>query len=117
MRIGEIDRKQVRAAFERRFSAARMARDYVELYRAVTSRHPESIKIQPIKSKAYAATTTGAVSDRSTIPNIPADKAAVYSALQHERRAIRRTKNKGSRLIDGHLLGSRGSAAPSMNAP
>lgn len=31
-RIGEIDRRTCRAAFERRFTAERMARDYMELY-------------------------------------------------------------------------------------
>jgi glycosyltransferase involved in cell wall biosynthesis len=31
-RVGEIDRRVCRATFERRFSAARMARDYVDLY-------------------------------------------------------------------------------------
>lgn len=35
-RLGELDRDLVRATFERRFSAARMASDYVEVYRALT---------------------------------------------------------------------------------
>jgi glycosyltransferase involved in cell wall biosynthesis len=34
-RLGELDRRKIRATFERRFSAQRMAEDYVELYRAL----------------------------------------------------------------------------------
>jgi glycosyltransferase involved in cell wall biosynthesis len=37
-RIGELDRRRIRAAFERRFTAARMADDYVALYRRLTRR-------------------------------------------------------------------------------
>jgi glycosyltransferase involved in cell wall biosynthesis len=37
-RIGELDRRRIRAEFERRFSAARMARDYVALYRRLMER-------------------------------------------------------------------------------
>src|SRR5205085_6479965 len=32
-RLGELDRKKIRATFERRFSARRMAEDYLEIYR------------------------------------------------------------------------------------
>jgi hypothetical protein len=31
-RIGELDRREVRAAFDARFTATRMANDYVDLY-------------------------------------------------------------------------------------
>ncbi len=34
-RLGELDRKRVRAQFERRFTAKRMALDYLALYRAI----------------------------------------------------------------------------------
>ena len=34
-RLGEIDREQVRAIFEQRFSAERMARDYLSIYRSL----------------------------------------------------------------------------------
>ncbi len=37
-RIGELDRATVRACFDRRFSAERMARDYVETYRSLGAR-------------------------------------------------------------------------------
>jgi len=40
--IGEIDRRQCRAAAEQRFSLARMAADYERLYRAVFE-HPGQI--------------------------------------------------------------------------
>jgi glycosyltransferase involved in cell wall biosynthesis len=37
-RLGELDRRAVRARFERRFTANRMARDYVKLYEDLTRR-------------------------------------------------------------------------------
>jgi glycosyltransferase involved in cell wall biosynthesis len=37
-RIGELDRSRVRAVFERRFSADRMAKDYLELYAELAAR-------------------------------------------------------------------------------
>jgi glycosyltransferase involved in cell wall biosynthesis len=39
-RIGELDRREVRKAFERRFSARRMAEDYLALYRSLARRSP-----------------------------------------------------------------------------
>jgi glycosyltransferase involved in cell wall biosynthesis len=41
-RIGEIDRRQVRACFERRFTASRMAREYVALYEDLVRRRAHS---------------------------------------------------------------------------
>jgi glycosyltransferase involved in cell wall biosynthesis len=41
-RLGEIDRRQVRACFERRFTAKRMARDYVTLYEDLVRRRAHS---------------------------------------------------------------------------
>jgi glycosyltransferase involved in cell wall biosynthesis len=38
----QLDRRRIRTAFERRFSANRMARDYVEAYSRLTSGHEES---------------------------------------------------------------------------
>jgi glycosyltransferase involved in cell wall biosynthesis len=38
-RAANLDRRDVRAHFERRFSAERMTRDYVELYRRIAARH------------------------------------------------------------------------------
>jgi glycosyltransferase involved in cell wall biosynthesis len=38
-RLGEIDRRQVRACFERRFTARRMAAEYVALYEDLMRRH------------------------------------------------------------------------------
>ncbi len=37
-RVGELDRARVRAEFERRFTAERMAKDYLELYAEVAAR-------------------------------------------------------------------------------
>lgn len=34
-RLGDIDRRRCRAAFERRFTSERMARDYVAVYEAL----------------------------------------------------------------------------------
>jgi glycosyltransferase involved in cell wall biosynthesis len=39
LRIASLDRARVRAEFERRFTAERMARDYVKIYRQLTSTH------------------------------------------------------------------------------
>ena len=36
-RIGELDRRRVREAFERRFTAAMMTEKYAELYRRLAS--------------------------------------------------------------------------------
>ena len=36
-RLRDLDRRGVRAAFERRFTAGRMAREYVKVYAALTS--------------------------------------------------------------------------------
>jgi glycosyltransferase involved in cell wall biosynthesis len=41
-RIGEIDRRQVRACFERRFAAGRMASEYVALYEDLVRRRAHS---------------------------------------------------------------------------
>ncbi|TPJ07553.1 glycosyltransferase family 4 protein [Mesorhizobium sp. B2-7-3] len=38
----QLDRRRIRTAFERRFSADRMARDYVEAYSRLTTGHEES---------------------------------------------------------------------------
>src|SRR3546814_20657902 len=43
-RIGTIDRDGVRAAFERRFTVGRMARDYVALYRRLNEIGRESCR-------------------------------------------------------------------------
>jgi len=36
-RLGELDRRQVRRRFEERFTAGRMAREYVRLYEQLAS--------------------------------------------------------------------------------
>jgi glycosyltransferase involved in cell wall biosynthesis len=37
-RVGELDRRRVRAEFEQRFSADRMAKDYLDLYAELAAR-------------------------------------------------------------------------------
>ena len=39
-RLGELDRATVRAAFEERFTAERMARDYVRIYEKLIGQAP-----------------------------------------------------------------------------
>jgi glycosyltransferase involved in cell wall biosynthesis len=44
-RIGELDRRRVRAQFEKRFTARRMAEQYLQAYRSLTSNTPVSIDL------------------------------------------------------------------------
>ena len=52
-RLGELDRRKIRATFERRFSAGRMAEDYVKIYQTLLRsdaggpEHPASIAASP----------------------------------------------------------------------
>jgi glycosyltransferase involved in cell wall biosynthesis len=57
-RLHELDRRSIRAAFEERFTAPRMAQDYVRLYRELTKHRPRVDKLaaRPITS---ATLTTG----------------------------------------------------------
>ncbi|HET7226678.1 MAG TPA: glycosyltransferase family 4 protein [Candidatus Eisenbacteria bacterium] len=41
--VGRIDRRRCRAEFEQRFSAPRMAQDYVAIYRRLIARHAEGL--------------------------------------------------------------------------
>jgi glycosyltransferase involved in cell wall biosynthesis len=43
-KIQRLDRKRCRQVFEKRFSAARMARDYVKIYQRLADKKPRSIK-------------------------------------------------------------------------
>jgi hypothetical protein len=47
-RVATLDRAKVRAAFEQRFTADRMARDYLEIYQAITSPRAMSMKRRKI---------------------------------------------------------------------
>ena len=44
-RIGELDRRRIRAVFETRFSARRMALDYVDLYETLIARHTGGLRL------------------------------------------------------------------------
>jgi glycosyltransferase involved in cell wall biosynthesis len=46
-RVGELDRAEVRAAFEARFTATRMASDYLDLYRNLASARA-ALRRQPV---------------------------------------------------------------------
>ena len=50
----DIDRRKVRAEFEKRFTAARMARAYVAAYRALLARVPANTEIAELYHTACA---------------------------------------------------------------
>jgi glycosyltransferase involved in cell wall biosynthesis len=52
-RVGEFDRAAVRAEFERRFTAERMARDYLELYARLADR--DTLEVLPSSEESAAA--------------------------------------------------------------
>lgn len=59
-RVAALDRRRVRAGFDRRFTAARMARDYVDIYRARTEAPRQSdicafAGAGPLKDSAVSA--------------------------------------------------------------
>ena len=50
-RIGELDRRRVRAAFVRRFTARRMANDYLRHYRSMLQHAPRR-QLEPVRDRA-----------------------------------------------------------------
>jgi hypothetical protein len=50
-----MDRREVRAEFEMRFTAARMARAYVAAYRALLARVPATVRLPEVAMPAVAA--------------------------------------------------------------
>ena len=58
-RLHELDRRSIRAAFEKRFTARRMAQDYVSHYRELTRHTPRIDKVaaHPITSATLATGT------------------------------------------------------------
>ena len=52
-RLGSIDRRRCRSEFERRFSVRRMARDYVSVYRTISSAHPNLNELAPEPAEAF----------------------------------------------------------------
>ncbi len=52
-RIGRLDRSQVRARFEERFTAARMAQDYLDVYQALGEERP--VRVVKEELEAHAA--------------------------------------------------------------
>jgi hypothetical protein len=52
-----LDRKAIRARFEKRFSSRRMASDYVKIYQTMLRKHPASdIQISPVATLSAART-------------------------------------------------------------
>ena len=69
-RIGSLDRQSVRARFEQRFTARRMAEDYVRIYEKVIEEVEEpSIDAQP--SRALTGGSEGRFADPLGISHIP----------------------------------------------
>jgi glycosyltransferase involved in cell wall biosynthesis len=66
-RIGSLDRRTVRRTFERRFTADRMARDYVEIYRQLPSLRCESAAIHQVDRLFPSPSATGAQRRRPVI--------------------------------------------------
>ena len=66
-RIRDLDRVKVRAEFERRFPAERMARDYVGIYRQLLAAHNRGPK---------ATMLNGGQSTRQTVRRLPSLKLA-----------------------------------------
>jgi glycosyltransferase involved in cell wall biosynthesis len=54
IRVASLRREACRNAFEERFEAARMARDYVEIYRRLQYNSPESVGIHLVQKQAQA---------------------------------------------------------------
>jgi hypothetical protein len=52
-RIEELDRVKVRAEFERRFTAKRMAHDYVSIYQQLTAAHSRPAKSATPNGRQY----------------------------------------------------------------
>ena len=50
-RIASLDRAKVRAKFERRFTAERMARDYVDIYRQLLSAYSRPAQFEKVNGR------------------------------------------------------------------
>jgi hypothetical protein len=56
-RIVTLDRARVRAAFERRFTVDRMARDYVQIYRELAPARAKSERVRTLNGREKALHT------------------------------------------------------------
>jgi len=54
-RLGRLDRARVRATFEKRFTAERMARDYIDIYRRLAGAGPHPLARAPRADEDIAA--------------------------------------------------------------
>jgi len=84
-RIKELDRVKVRAAFESRFTADRMARDYVGIYRQLLAAHGQPAKASHLNgrhsaSQAVLQSRSPKLIGEREAQRIEPSKAAVFSS-------------------------------------
>jgi glycosyltransferase involved in cell wall biosynthesis len=73
-RIPSLDRAKVRNAFERRFTAERMTRDYVEIYRGLATMHSKPVR---------ARTANGRRNVLPPVQVVPAELSVVANAARN----------------------------------
>jgi glycosyltransferase involved in cell wall biosynthesis len=67
-RVGELGRRDCRAAFEQRYDAARMARAYLDVYRRVAHAEPGQWSPDRFASRAFSDRTAASPSKRMAEP-------------------------------------------------
>jgi glycosyltransferase involved in cell wall biosynthesis len=83
-RVAGLDRRVCRQTFEDRFDAARMARDYLEIYRRLVQRGPEGLEhAPPAAVKRLPPRRQGVVADKSPSCVVYGQK---HRSLPHPRR-------------------------------
>jgi len=78
-RAATLDRAKVRAAFERRFTVERMARDYLRIYRALGAGRGEAAREHPAQDRAF---------DRRAAADAAADYAGRAGAARPHAEAV-----------------------------
>ena len=86
-RIPSLDRAKVRNAFERRFTAERMTRDYVAIYRGLATMHSKPVR---------ARTANGRRNVLPPVQVVPAELSVVANAARNGlQRAVKLPLNRG----------------------
>ena len=67
-RLNELERRTVRAVFEQRFTARRMAKDYLRCFEELSSRPGRPFSRSPLKRQAIAPAHRGSVSNQVADP-------------------------------------------------
>ena len=67
-RLDELDRGTVRGVFEQRFTARRMAEDYLRCFEELSSRSGRPFSRSPLKRQAIAPAHRGSVSNQVADP-------------------------------------------------